>query len=241
MKKSFKAILAVVAVMAMLLSMMPTAVFAATESKAYIMFMNGDATNDYEYWGAADTAKGGVVATDATVTGPGQYTVALDFSQTGLGQVDACQFTALGIVDGETNFPGYFYEIDSIKLNGEDIDFTKGYTSSDNGVETRVNVYNGWVGAIPEDAHVLDGDLSNVSPTIIDPALFSGVKTYEITFTVYDADGNGPEVAAAEDTATTDDAAPATDVPKTGVIGLGIVYGLGALATGAAALKRKQK
>jgi hypothetical protein len=50
------------------------------------------------------------------------------------------------------------------------------------------------------------------------------------------------EETATEDTAAaTDDAAATTDVPKTGVVGFGVVYGLAALATGAVALKRKQK
>lgn len=47
------------------------------------------------------------------------------------------------------------------------------------------------------------------------------------------------DAAAADDAA--DDSAAATDVPKTGVVGLGIVYGLGALATGVVVLKRKNK
>jgi hypothetical protein len=47
---------------------------------------------------------------------------------------------------------------------------------------------------------------------------------------------------ATDDAATaTDDAATATDVPKTGVVGLGLVYGLGALVTGTALFKRKEK
>jgi hypothetical protein len=59
-----------------------------------------------------------------------------------------------------------------------------------------------------------------------------------------DEAGN-PLALAAADTATeeaaADDSAAAADVPKTGVIGLGIVYGLGALATGAVALKRRKR
>ena len=47
------------------------------------------------------------------------------------------------------------------------------------------------------------------------------------------------EEAAAEETST-DSAATTTSVPKTGVVGLGLVYGLGALATGAYALKRNK-
>lgn len=42
--------------------------------------------------------------------------------------------------------------------------------------------------------------------------------------------------AAADDTKAT-----STDVPKTGVVGFGLLYGLGAVATGAVALKRRNK
>lgn len=58
----------------------------------------------------------------------------------------------------------------------------------------------------------------------------------------YDADGNAIEIVATSAVAV-EEATPAAaaDVPKTGVVGLGLVYGLGALATGAFALRRKQK
>ena len=42
---------------------------------------------------------------------------------------------------------------------------------------------------------------------------------------------------ATEETAATSD----SSIPKTGVVGLGLVYGLGAIATGAYALKRKER
>jgi hypothetical protein len=48
------------------------------------------------------------------------------------------------------------------------------------------------------------------------------------------------EEAAAEETTATDTAAT-TDVPKTGVVGLGLLFGAGAVITGAFSLKRKDK
>jgi hypothetical protein len=83
------------------------------------------------------------------------------------------------------------------------------------------------------------------------------VESKELWITVTEAGADGkfaadvayeaPEgfVTAAAEEAAVEEAAPAeeaaADVPKTGVIGLGIVYGLGALATGALALKKRNK
>ena len=49
------------------------------------------------------------------------------------------------------------------------------------------------------------------------------------------------DAAVEEDTAADTTAASSTSIPKTGVVGLGLVYGLGVLATGAYSLKRKEK
>lgn len=243
MKRNFKAILTVFCAAVLALNLMPAKAQAGADNTGYLMY--SDESWTYQYW--SDPVDTGVVPTDVTITGPGEYTVGLDFTGTADGKATGLAFTAVGIKAGETNFPGYFIEINSIKVNGEEVAFTKGYTSSDDKVETRSNIYNSWVTEIPEDAHTLDGDVSNVSPTIVDPAAFASVETVFVTFTLYDAEGNGPaeEVAeepVAEEPAAEDTAADTTtDVPKTGVVGLGLVYGLGAIATGAVVLRRKEK
>jgi hypothetical protein len=243
MKRSFKAVLTVLFTAVLAFNLMPVKANAAADNTGYLMY--ADAAWTYQYW--ADPVDTGVVPTDVTITGPGEYTVGLDFTKTTDGKATGLAFTAIGIKAGETNFPGYFIELESIMVNGEEVEFAKGYTSSDDKIETRLNIYNEWVSAIPEDAHVLDGDVSNVSAIIVDKAAFESVETIYVTFTLYDAEGNAAaEDAAVEETATEETAeateeAATTDVPKTGVVGLGIVYGLGVLATGAIALKRKDK
>lgn len=233
MKKNLKAILTVLCAAVLALNFIPAQVKAGADNTGYIMF--NDESGTYQYW--SDAVETGVVPTDVTITGPGVYTVGLDFTGTADGKASGVMFTALAIKAGETNFPGYTIEINSIKINGNEIEYAKGYTSSDDKVETRMNIYNAWVGEVKlEEARSFDGVVDDgVSPTIIDPADFAEVETYEVTFTLYDAEGNGPaeEAPVAE--------APATDVPKTGVVGLGLVYGLGALVTGAVVLKRKEK
>ena len=153
---------------------------------AYLMY--ADAGWTYQYWGGA--AENGVVATNATVTGAGDYTVGLDFTGTEAGEAAGLAFTAVGITTGEQTFPGYFIEITSIKINGEEIPFEKGYTSSDDGITTRMNIYNEWVGSLPSDARSYDGDISDAAPVIVDKDLFSSVETVEVAFTLHEGVGD---------------------------------------------------
>ena len=151
---------------------------------AYIMF--ADSAWAAQYWlDGNDYA--GVVATNATVTGAGDYTVGLDFTGTANGAASGVAFTALGIKNGETLFPGMMIQINDIRINGESVAFTKGYTSSDDGLETRMNLFNEWVPEVnPDDASVrsFDGNLDGASPRILDKALFTEVKTFDIDFSL---------------------------------------------------------
>ena len=154
----------------------------AQEDTAYLMY--ADASWTYQYWGEA--AEGGIVATNATITGAGEYTVGLDFTGTEAGEADGLAFTAVGIVTGEETFPGYFIEINSIRINGQQIPFEKGYTSSDDGIVTRMNIYNEWVGELPDDARSYDGDISDAAAVIVDKDLFASVRTVEVAFTLHE-------------------------------------------------------
>ncbi|MBR6185453.1 MAG: hypothetical protein IKQ41_04245 [Clostridia bacterium] len=141
---------------------------------AYIMYADASWANCF--W--MDGNEYPVTAATAEITGPGTYTVGLEFNE----EAQGLAFTALGIVKGEQSFNGYFIDITEIKVNGEAIEVGKGYTSSDNGIETRENIYNEWVGEIPADARRADGDLEGVSAIIVDKEAFASVKTVEVTF-----------------------------------------------------------
>ena len=151
---------------------------------AYIMF--ADSTWAAQYWlDGNDYA--GVVATNATVTGAGDYTVGLDFTGTANGAASGVAFTALGIKNGETLFPGMMIKINDIRINGESVAFTKGYTSSDDGIETRMNLFNEWVPSVnTEEPSVRswDGSLEGVTAQIVAKDAFAEVKTYEIDFSL---------------------------------------------------------
>ena len=75
-------------------------------------------------------------------------------------------------------------QIDEIKINGVVYDFGETYTSSDNGIDTRTNLYNQWTD-VPALARMAeDADPEKVSPTPIDPDDLIDLVTIEVTFTI---------------------------------------------------------
>lgn len=140
---------------------------------AYLMY--ADAAWAKQYWG--DDAEG-VTATNAVITGQGSYTVGLEFAE----PAEGLAFTAVGIKTGEKTFAGYFIDITDIKVNGESIDFGIGYTSSDDGITTRENIYNEWVESLPKDARRADGTLENASPMMVSKDAFASVSSVEVSF-----------------------------------------------------------
>jgi len=148
----------------------------AVTDTAYLMFANADFS--VAYWNDGNEDPSMVTATKAEVKGEGEYTVGLEFAQesSGLG------FMAVGIVTGEKTFNGWFIDVTDIKVNGESIEVGKGYTSSDDGVTTRENIYNTWVNELPADARRADGDLEGASWVIVDAEAFAAVKSIEVTF-----------------------------------------------------------
>ncbi|MER2151828.1 MAG: hypothetical protein ABS900_09455, partial [Candidatus Limivicinus sp.] len=139
----------------------------------YLMYANADWS--VQYWG--DDAEG-VTAANAEISGPGTYTIGLEFAE----EAKELAFTAVGIKTGEQTFNGYFINVTEMKVNGETIELGKGYTSSDDGICTRENLYNEWVTELPADARRADGDLEGASAVIVDKAAFASVKNIEVTF-----------------------------------------------------------
>ena len=183
MKKTLSTILALVMALSLIFGCVG---FAAAEEAAapaapmaYLMYADGAWA--YQYWGA-DTPEG-VTPINAEITGPGAYTVGLEFAE----EAQGLAFTAIGITDGELKLPGYSIELKAIRVNGEEIAFQKGYTSSDDGVVTRMNIYNEWVTDIPSDAHSFDGSLENAAPIIVDKEAFAAVKKVEADFVLHRA------------------------------------------------------
>lgn len=120
------------------------------------------------------------------VNGEGTYTCYLNWtSDYGKG----IQFMALGISQAETTYAGYKIKIDSFKINGEEVDILgPGYTSSDDGTCTRMNLYNPWVdtaNGYPQGARSADGDdLAALGCTaqMLDPNAYDQITSVEVTF-----------------------------------------------------------
>lgn len=133
----------------------------------------------------ADSISEGLVATNAVITGEGKYTVGLDFTGTAQGYSASVAFAAIGISNGEALYPNYVINIKEVRINGE-IYRLKGraYTTSDDDVCTRVNLYNEWVTSVPKTARLPGGNLAGATPTPINrnDAVIAEIKTIEIDF-----------------------------------------------------------
>ena len=175
MKKTLAAILCLALLMSAV-SILPAAA-EETGAVAYLMYADGAWANQYWY----DGNEYPVTAKNAEITGAGAYTVGLEFNE----EAQGLAFTAVGIDKGEALLPTYTIEITAIRVNGEEIAFEKGYTSSDDGVTTRMNIFNEWVSEVPADARSFDGITENAKPVIVDKELFAAVKTVEVDFILH--------------------------------------------------------
>jgi endoglucanase len=130
-----------------------------------------------------DSITEGVVPTDVEITGEGTYTVSLDFTGTGAGYANSFAFTALGISNGESLFPDYVIIILDVQINGQSCKLKgKPYTTADDGICTRVNLYNEWVPKIPAGIRTADGSAVGASATPLDPGDYTQIKTISVTF-----------------------------------------------------------
>lgn len=170
---------------------------AAESGDAYLAIVDGQWW--IQYWGKTDTE----LAYDAGVVpikGDGDYTVSVTADTCGFrfdttGDINGectpsgCSFASVIVKDGSSKFPNMAIDIKSIKIDGNEIPMNaKNYTSSDDGVEMRANIYNEWVSDLPDDAHSADGNISDpseYSAKIVDPSAFAdGWTTVEVNFTV---------------------------------------------------------
>lgn len=133
-----------------------------------------------------DSVSPGMVVTDVEITGEGTYTVGIDFTGTQQGYSASVAFAAIGIANGEALYHNYIIDIKEVLINGERYNLKgRAYTTSDNGLTTRVNLFNEWVKSIPVGtARMHHGNLAGATPTPIDrnDAAIAQIKTIYITF-----------------------------------------------------------
>ncbi len=240
------------------------------DGEAGIAFASGDWTAQYWLNGEEFATK----ANNTIVTGDGTYTVSVEAAAvyedeetgeevTAEGATDIA-FAALQIVNGETLFPGMIITIDSVKFDGVEAALSgTPYTSSDEGITTRVNLYNEWVNSLPDDARTVGGLASDATPTALNKAVGEW-KVMEVTFTVsgtaIEGRGDDPseiDPAAVADvdsatettetatTATAGDTTAATNSskgsPNTGIADVAAIAGIAVVAAGAVIVAKKRK
>ena len=150
---------------------------------AWIMYQSGDYAVSYSVGDIYDPTNKtvNVKAANALISGDGEYTVSLDLSGAGGGK--GVTFSALGIYNGETLFPDHVITIKSFRVNGEEITQDgKGYTCSDDGKCTRMNLYNQWVTKAPDDPRMGEGTADEASAQIWKADQNAKINTIEITF-----------------------------------------------------------
>ncbi|MBR0484341.1 MAG: hypothetical protein IJJ69_06125 [Oscillospiraceae bacterium] len=197
---------------------------SAQPGQAYLAIVDGQWW--IQYWGSAE--KDGYMlsynAGIADIQGDGSYTVSVTADTNGFRYdttgdptdqyvPEGLSFMSVMIPEGESLYPGAVITIDSIKVDGKEIELTaKNYTSSDDGSETRTNIYNSYVSAPSDDARSAEGalydadgnavdNIKDYSAQIIDPSAFATWTTVEVNFTITGTDGSNAPAADA-DTAT---------------------------------------
>lgn len=193
----------------------------AGEGQAYLAIVDGQWW--IQYWGSSK--KDGYMlsynAGVADIKGDGQYTVSVTADTNGFrydttGDVndqytpEGLSFMSVMVPNGEKLFPGMVITVDSIKVDGKEIELAaKNYTSSDDGIETRTNLFNGYVDKPSADARTAEGALydsdgnaldicADYSPQVVNPSDFAKWTTVEVTFTVSGTDGAAADNAGGD-------------------------------------------
>lgn len=185
----------------------------AEDGDAYLAF--GDAQWWLQY-GGNDMETLAYGAEVAHIDGDGTYTVSLDASNAdavqmnGLDVINGCSFCAVVIQNGEELFPDQATSItiDSIKIDGVEVEFTKNYCNYEDG-NLRTNIFNSYVPTAPtEDVWTADGDLDGISAQIVPASTFDSFSKIEVTFTI---SGSGSGAEGSSDDSDADASAEETD------------------------------
>lgn len=187
----------------------------AQPGQAYLAIVDGQWW--IQYWGSS-TKDGYMLSYDAGIAdikGDGTYTVSVNADTNGFrydatGDINGeytpggLNFLAVMIPEGENMYPGAVITVDKITVDGNEVEMKgKNYTSSDDGVETRTNLYNAYISAPSQDARCVDGNLydadgnaldicADYTPNVVDPADFAAWTKVEVTFTISGIDGAAP-------------------------------------------------
>lgn len=166
-----------------------------------------------QYWGTDSdllTYDAGVVP----IKKNGKYTVSVNGATNGMlyditESVDGeytpsgCSFMAVIVKDGNQLYPDMSIDVTSIRVNGKEIERTAhNYTTSDDDIEMRANIYNEWTDTLPEDAHDADGavtDSESYSARIIDKDKIGSWTKIEVDFIISGIGGDSEDSEDSEE------------------------------------------
>lgn len=136
---------------------------------AYLMY--SDNAFYYPYSEGPDTEVANMTSETAYILGPGEYTVALNFTNEETSRnPSTLKFSAVNIYDGQETFPWYTIEVKSVRFGDYTAELTKGYTRDEetSGHEgIRFNIFSTYVDKMEDDARSYDGDTEGASPITI--------------------------------------------------------------------------
>ncbi|MDE5736777.1 MAG: hypothetical protein K2H93_00250 [Oscillospiraceae bacterium] len=202
--------------------------YTAEEGQAYLAIAGSQW--DVQYWGSAKQS-GYMLAYDAGIAdikGDGSYTVSVNANTKGFRNAmtgnpnetytpEGIDFMAVMIPNGESLYPNAVITIDSILVDGNEIELTaKNYTSTEDGTDTRATVYNTWVNNPPKDARTSDGALydedgdalsvcKEYSAQIFEEENFATWTKVEVNFTITGTNNSSTPVMTDSDNENADE------------------------------------
>ena len=226
MKKLLSMLLAVMMLATMALSIVPvSAEGEATTANAWLLYFASNHEKDsanFPWWPQHQrvdqpASETGVEYTNATITGPGSYTVGLKFNwQKAEG---AIQFNLI-LNDAERLFPGYYVDITDIRVNGQSIEKKENYygTYHDDTNAGMVPLYNSYWDPFftpdaqgPQGYRSFDGTPEDATHMVINPDDIVAGDTIEVDFIFAKEAGAAPEELGAMPEAGVELVAPVTE------------------------------
>ena len=241
MKKLLSMLLAVMMLATVVLSVVPaSAEDEATTATAWLLYFASNHEKDsanFPWWPQHQridqpASETGVEYTNATITGPGNYTVGLKFNwQKAEG---AIQFNLI-INDAERLFPGYYVDITDIRVNGVSIPMNENYygTYHDDTNAGMVPLYNSYWDPVftpdaqgPQGYRAFDGTPEDATHMVINPDDIVAGDTIEVDFIFAKEAGAAPEELGEQPKAGVELVAPAAeDIPPSATAKMHYVSG----------------
>ena len=145
----------------------------AEDCMASIGFTNNSQTQ--QYWGYdTDSATGKT----ALITGDGQYTISASF----YNPIQDINCSYILIQNAEQKWPNSTIQITSVKIDGQKVNFTKGFTLSSDGSTTAMSLWDPWFDGFNPEHNPRSYDGVLMDPFVLKESDSIGAKNIEVSF-----------------------------------------------------------